>query len=143
MRARDVLPVFGAGDDGPAASSAPGNRAGALSVGAADDRDEVAVFSGSQRFTGRSVPDVVAPGVELVSCVPGGGHAAMTGTPVAAAQIAGLAALLRSAVPDASADAVAAAIRSSARLPFTAPAERAGHGIPYAPDALARLRASR
>lgn len=142
LHARDVLPVFAAGDDGPATSSAPGNRAGALSVGAIDGHDEVAVFSGSQRFADRSVPDVVAPGVALMSCVPGGGHAAMTGTSVAAAQVAGLAALLRSAVPDAPADAVAAAIRDSARLPSTTPAERAGHGIPYAPDALARLRAS-
>ena len=44
-------------------------------------------------------PDLVAPGVAITTSAPGGGYAAQSGTSVAAAQVAGAAALVREAHP--------------------------------------------
>ncbi|MFO0952995.1 MAG: S8 family serine peptidase [Isosphaeraceae bacterium] len=102
LRARNVLPVFAVGNEGPGTSRSPGNYAEALSVGACDEDDLVADFSSSQEFrrtTDKVVPDLVAPGVGVISCVPGGGFAEMDGSSMATPHIAGLAALLFEAGP--------------------------------------------
>ena len=68
---------------------------------------------GGSRLTrgGRCIsPDVVAPGVEVLAASGSDRLAATTGTSFAAAHVAGIAALLRQAVPSASADEVRAAI---------------------------------
>jgi subtilisin family serine protease len=44
-------------------------------------------------------PDVVAPGTDVVSAVPGGGYGRISGPPVAAAEVAGIVALLWAASP--------------------------------------------
>jgi len=76
LRDRGVLPVFAVGNEGPGTSRSPGNYVEALSVGAMDDNDKVADFSSSQRFDRPDnplVPDLVAPGVGVMSAKPGGG----------------------------------------------------------------------
>ncbi len=141
LRSRNILPVFAVGNEGPGTSRFPGNYANVLSVGASDEQDRVAVFSGSQRFISpvRMVPDVVAPGDRILSCLPNGAFAKMSGSSMATPHIAGLAALLLSAKPGASADDLEAAIQDSAQLPPTMMPQRANRGIPDGPRALQLL----
>lgn len=142
LRNRGLLPVFAVGNEGPGTSRSPGNYATVLSIGAVDRQGEVPDFSSSQRFA-RSVnplvPDIVAPGVDVISAKPGGGFQAMDGTSMATPHVAGLAALLFEAKPDATPNEVEHAITTSAQLEPQMPPERAGSGMPNAERALATL----
>lgn len=146
LRARGVLPVIAVGNEGPGTSRSPGNYAEALSVGAIDQSGVVAGFSSSQTFTRTVdpiVPDVVAPGVNVVSAVPGGGFKSMSGTSMATPHVAGLAALLFNAKPGARVDEVEDAIfKSSVLNPGMSP-DRAGRGVPNAVRALEVLTGTR
>src|SRR5206468_10683555 len=78
LRARGVLPVFAVGNEGAGTSRSPGNYSEALSIGACDRNSAVADISSSQTFARPDepiVPDVVGPGVDVLSCVPGGQYA--------------------------------------------------------------------
>ena len=144
LRRRGVLPVFAVGNEGPGTSRSPGNYPEALSVGAMDQAQAVADFSSSQRFARRRdpvVPDLVAPGVNVISAKPGGGFQSMDGSSMATPHIAGLAALLFQARPRATVSAVERAIIRSCALPAGVDPERANHGMPNASKALAALRA--
>jgi subtilisin len=86
LRERGILPIFAVGNEGPGTSRSPGNYAEALSVGAMDQRDRVAGFSSSQEFIRPNdavVPDLVAPGVAVVSAMSGGGFQEMDGSSMA------------------------------------------------------------
>jgi len=142
LRERNVLPVFAVGNEGPGTSRSPGNYPEALSVGAAGRAGEVADFSSSQRFRRRReplVPDLVAPGIDVVSARPGGGYQAMDGTSMATPHVAGLAALLMEARPDRSAGEVEAALFQSCRLAPGMTRTRANRGTADAVLALASL----
>ena len=75
----------------------PSTSARAITVGAYDSRqDTIAPFSGrgftwNNQFT---KPDLVAPGVDIISCAPGGGYESRTGTSMAAPFVTGTASLL-------------------------------------------------
>jgi subtilisin len=143
LRARGVLPVIAVGNEGPGTSRSPGNYAESLSVGAMDQHGVVADFSSSQRFNrqkGPIAPDLVAPGVKVISAVPRGGLAEMDGTSMATPHIAGLAALLYEARPGATVDQIEDAIFKSCKLLPGMAQERAGLGVPNGPRALAILR---
>jgi subtilisin len=144
LRAKNILPVFAVGNEGPGTSRYPGNYPEALSIGAVDSDLAVADFSSSQRFARQSdplVPDLVGPGVGVISAKPGGGYQEMDGTSMATPHIAGLAAVLFQARPKATANEVETAILKSCKLASTMSADRAGHGFPSADLALAALPA--
>jgi subtilisin family serine protease len=144
LRAKNILPVYAIGNEGPGTSRYPGNYPEALSVGAMSRDHRVADFSSSQRFLRQAdpmVPDLVAPGVEIVSAKPGGGYQAMDGSSMATPHIAGLAALLLEARPKATAKEVEAAIFESCTLLPGMSSERAGRGVPDELRALASLPA--
>ena len=142
LRARNILPVFAAGNEGPGTSRSPGNYYEALSVGAFDESGGVPDFSSSQRFRRLRdpiVPDLVAPGVEVISARPGGGYQSMDGTSMATPHLAGLAALLLEARPGATETQIERAILRSCALRPGMIRDRAGRGIPDAARALAIL----
>jgi subtilisin family serine protease len=141
LRDNGVLPVVAIGNEGPGTSRSPGNYPTALSVGAHDRDGVVAGFSSSQRFQRRHhplTPAVVAPGVDVVSAGPAGGWQTLSGTSMATPHVAGLAALLMQAHPDAGVAAIERAILESAEL-GSMPAERANRGTVNGMRALARL----
>ncbi|CAN7395784.1 S8 family serine peptidase [Pseudoduganella sp. LjRoot289] len=142
LRARNVLPVFAIGNEGAGTSRYPGNYAEALSVGAMQEDGLIADFSGSQRFLRKAdplVPDVVGPGVDVVSCVPGGSYKEMSGSSMATPHIAGLAALLMQARPGKSIAEIEAAIFMSCSLKPGMLPSRANRGLPDGVKALSLL----
>jgi subtilisin family serine protease/regulation of enolase protein 1 (concanavalin A-like superfamily) len=107
LRAAGILVVVAAGNEGPACNSmdVPEQYEASLDVGATDNNDVIQSFSSRGPGQNGSIkPQVMAPGVNIRSSVPGGGYALMSGTSMASPHAAGLAALLLSANPSLSGD---------------------------------------
>ena len=141
LRARNILPVIAVGNEGPGTSRTPSNNTQPLSVGAIDKNKAVADFSCSQRFVRTDnplVPDLVAPGVDILSAQPGGGYQLKDGSSMATPHVAGLAALLFQALPNATISDVQNAIYNSCTAEGIPP-ERGNRGFPDAVRALAAL----
>ena len=140
LRALHLLPVVAIGNGGPNTSCSPGNYETVLSVGASDDGDNVIQMSSSPGPNGPAVgPTVCAPGFRILSAKPGGGYRLSSGTSMATPHVAGLAALLFSAKPEATIDEVQQAIVSACSDPMEQGAERIGAGIPDGVVALEQL----
>ncbi|MFC7919761.1 type VII secretion-associated serine protease mycosin [Streptomyces cinereoruber] len=94
---KGVVVVASAGNDGmdgTLKNTYPAAFPGVLAVASSDRNNERAAFSQSGTFVG-----VAAPGVDIVSTVPGGGQCVDNGTSFSAPYVAGVAALLRAKYP--------------------------------------------
>jgi len=136
LRAQQLLPIIAIGNEGPQTSRSPGNYGTALSVGASDENDQVWPLSSSQHGGNTTGPLVCAPGVGVLSAVPGGNFKTQSGTSMATPHVAGLAALLLHARPTASIDQVQLAILESCENPAQVDGDRIGAGIPNSITAL-------
>lgn len=144
LRDRGVLPVFAIGNEGPGSSRSPGNYAEALSVGAMDKNNRVADFSSSITFARPAEPNqpnIVAPGVDVISAKPGGGVQSMSGSSMATPHVAGVASLLFQAKPDASVAQIEEAIQTTCTQLPSDPPLRYGFGLVNPREALKKLKA--
>lgn len=109
LRSIDIPTVASSGnnyyDDG---ISAPACISSAVSVGATSDADAVATFSNVATFL-----DLLAPGVDITSSVPGGGTASFNGTSMASPHVAGAWAVLKQANPGATVSDILAILRNT------------------------------
>jgi subtilase family serine protease/subtilisin family serine protease len=114
LRASGIVPVFASGNSGPDPSTtlAPGSYATSFTVGATDFADDIAEFSsqGPSQCDGGIKPDVSAPGVAILSTLPGGIHFELDGTSMATPHVSGAAAVLRGIVPTLTVEEIEAAI---------------------------------
>jgi len=143
IRSKNILPVIAVGNEGPGASRSPGNYAEALSVGSMGRNKMVLNSSSSEdfpRIADPIVPDLVAPGANVVSATPSGGYRSNNGTSMAAPHISGLAALLWQAKPNATVDEIEGAILASCTVLTKSKAQRQGRGLPNAELALKLLQ---
>lgn len=124
---RKVVVVASAGNDGLGGNvkvTYPASYEGVLAVAASDRNNERAAFSQSGDFVG-----VAAPGVDMISTVPGNGHCSDNGTSFSAPYVAGVAALLKSKYPGWTAQQVVAQIEQTAERSIPGRDRLVGWGV--------------
>jgi subtilisin family serine protease len=156
-----ILPVVAIGNENHGNSSSPGNTPNAFSVGAVEKvkggKYDVAFFSSgaSLVFPGDEAsalvtkPDVVAPGVQVFSCIPPEKrhdgvfeYSYMNGTSMATPHVAGVAALLMAAQPEAPVTEIIRVLKATAKHPGgdgLRPDNRWGYGMIQPAKALRAL----
>lgn len=135
LRAAGIAPVFAAGNFGPGASTSasPANYPESFSVGAVGPNDVVWAYTsaGPSSCGGRTrvFPDVVAPGVSVLSADRYGGYTYLSGTSIAAPHATGALALLLGAHPGLAVATLEASLTSTATdLGAAGPDDRYGYG---------------
>ena len=138
-----TVPVASVGNVGEGTSASPGNVYDAFAVGATDEQDAVAAFSGGRTIetdtaweeppddwpAEYTVPDVTAPGVQITSADPAGGYTEKNGTSMAAPHVSGALALLQSNTEETLSPAVLRELLSSTAVtPADESETRFGHG---------------
>ena len=159
-----TIVISSSGNDGVGTSGSPGNVYDAVAIGASDEDEEIASFSSGETVDTADawdgvapdewpeeyvVPDVSAPGVDVLSAIPidvgDEDYGEASGTSMAAPHVAGLVGLMTSAAEDeAEVDQLKAALTGTSWKPSDEPDEpdtRYGHGIVDALDAIARFAA--
>ncbi len=122
-----VVVVASAGNDGLGGNvqvTYPASYPGVLAVAASDRNNERASFSQSGDFVG-----VAAPGVDIISTVPGGGHCSDNGTSFSAPYVAAVAALLKAKYPTWTAREIVAQIEQTAERSIPGHDRLVGWGV--------------
>ncbi|WP_326596235.1 type VII secretion-associated serine protease mycosin [Streptomyces sp. NBC_01803] len=125
--AADIVVIASVGNDGADGrlrETYPAAYDGVLAVAASDRNNERAPFSQSGDFVG-----IAAPGVDIVSTVPGGGQCVDNGTSFAAPFVAGVAALLRADHPDWTAPEIVTHLQQTAERAIPGPDPYIGWGV--------------
>ncbi|MFI6092569.1 type VII secretion-associated serine protease mycosin [Streptomyces sp. NPDC051218] len=125
--ARQKVIVASAGNDGLGGNDKPTYPAsyeGVLAVAASDRNNERAPFSQSGEFVG-----VAAPGVDMISTVPFGGHCSDNGTSFSAPYVAGVAALIKSKHSDWTSRQITAQIKQTAERSVAGHDRLVGWGV--------------
>jgi subtilisin family serine protease len=134
--------VAAAGNSGENADSfSPANHPSVIAVSAIVDTDgkcgrlgEPSRYGGDDTFASfsnyGSVVDLAAPGVSIYSTYKGSTYATMSGTSMAAAHVAGAAALFDATHPGASPSSIASSLKSTGSKPSTE-CDGRGHGYFY------------
>lgn len=156
-----VVPVVAIGNENHGNTSSPGNAYNAFSVGAVEkaaggkldsaffSSGASLVFPGDEANALVTKPDVVAPGVQVFSCIPpqktpkgSYDYSYMDGTSMAAPHVAGVAALLMAAKPEAPASHIIEVLKETAKHPAgneKRPDNRWGYGLVQPVEALKAL----
>ncbi|MET8565789.1 type VII secretion-associated serine protease mycosin [Streptomyces flaveolus] len=125
--AAGVVVVASAGNDGLGGNEKktyPASYDGVLAVAASDRNNERAAFSQSGDFVG-----VAAPGVDMISTVPKGGHCPDNGTSFSAPFVAGVAALIKAKHDDWTPREIVAQIEQTAERSIAGHDIRVGWGV--------------
>ncbi|WP_328659548.1 type VII secretion-associated serine protease mycosin [Streptomyces sp. NBC_00334] len=125
--AKNVVVVASAGNDGLGGNvkeTYPASYEGVLAVAASDRNNERASFSQSGDFV-----DVAAPGVDMISTVPRGGHCSDNGTSFSAPYVAGVAALIKGKHPEWTQRQVVAQIEQTAERTVAGHDRLVGWGV--------------
>ena len=133
---KGALLVAAAGNDGVTTASYPAALRGVIGVGAVDSSNRLASFSNY----GATDVQITAPGVNILSTVPGTTMQSWSGTSIATPFVSGAAALVWSAHPELTAAQVAEVLEGSAQdlgAPGVDPIY--GHGLVRPDLALASL----
>ncbi|MFE9358095.1 type VII secretion-associated serine protease mycosin [Streptomyces olivaceoviridis] len=125
--AAGIVVVASAGNDGLGGNQKktyPASYDGVLAVAASDRNNERAAFSQSGDFVG-----VAAPGVDMISTVPKGGHCPDNGTSFSAPFVAGVAALIKAKHKDWTPREIVAQIEQTAERSIAGHDIRVGWGV--------------
>ncbi|MEU9185083.1 type VII secretion-associated serine protease mycosin [Streptomyces sp. NPDC048484] len=125
--AKEIVVVASAGNDGLGGNEKrtyPASYEGVLAVAASDRNNERAAFSQAGEFVG-----VAAPGVDMISTVPGGGHCSDNGTSFAAPYVAGVAALIKAKHDDWTGRQIVAQIEQTAERSVAGHDRLVGWGV--------------
>ncbi|MEU0007368.1 type VII secretion-associated serine protease mycosin [Streptomyces sp. NPDC006314] len=123
----DIVVVASAGNGGLGGNvkkTYPASYEGVLAVAASDRNNERAAFSQSGDFVG-----IAAPGVDMISTVPKGGHCTDNGTSFSAPYVAGVAALIKAKHPKWTAREVVAQIEQTAERSISGHDRLVGWGV--------------
>jgi subtilisin family serine protease len=134
LRAANIAVVIASGNESnPTGISLPACLQGAISVGSLEKDGSISEFSNNY-----AALDLYAPGGEIVSSVNHGEYSAMSGTSMAAPQVAGAWVALSAAFPNASYDEKLAALRVAPKVidprspnKFAAPSLRLDQAFAY------------
>ena len=139
-----VLAVIAIGNEGRNTSRSPGNYRDVLSVGAWTKDNRVAGFSGGGTMVvdqqSYVIPDLVAPGNKVMSCVMGGRYESWSGTSMATPVVSGLAALIIERYPTITGADLQDELLGAARKLPGVPLTRQGEGLAQLPAGIRRPR---
>lgn len=111
LRSVGIATLIASGNNGYTnAISSPACISSGISVGATDKSDNVASYSNSA-----SILDLLAPGSDINSSIPGGNTASWNGTSMATPHVAGAWAVLKSAVPTATVNQILTCLKQTGK----------------------------